>query len=86
MSLITSLGYPNILMSNPRLKPSSITITTSAITRAWTTSHRLTSTSDAIRPFYNNEKGSNERHSKRDACITDSTPHNETNQMSRTLS
>ena len=37
-------------------------------------------------PFYNNEKGSNERHSKRDACITDSTPHNETNQMSQTLS
>jgi hypothetical protein len=31
-------------------------------------------------------KGSNERHSKRDACITDSTPHNQTNQMSRTLS
>jgi hypothetical protein len=26
------------------------------------------------------------RHSKRDACIADSTPHNQTNQMSRTLS
>jgi hypothetical protein len=31
-------------------------------------------------------KGSNERHSKRDACITDSKPHNKTNQISRTLS
>ena len=29
--------------------------------------------------------GSNERHSKRDACITASTPHNQTNQMSQTL-
>jgi hypothetical protein len=38
------------------------------------------------KPFYNNAKGSNGRHSKRDACITASTPHNQTKQMSRTLS
>jgi transposase InsO family protein len=50
------------------------------------TSHRLTSTSDGTKTFYNNEKGSNGRHSKRGACITDSTPHNQTNQMSQTLS
>ena len=31
-------------------------------------------------------KGLNERHSKRDACITDNTPHNQTNQMSQALS
>ena len=31
-------------------------------------------------------KGSNERHSKRDACITANTPHNQTTQMSQTLS
>jgi len=31
-------------------------------------------------------KGSNERHSKRAACITGNAPHNQTNQMSQTLS
>ena len=31
-------------------------------------------------------KGSNERRFKRDACITDNAPHNEINQISRTLS
>jgi hypothetical protein len=30
--------------------------------------------------------GSNERRSKHDACITGNAPHNETNQMSKTLS
>ena len=41
---------------------------------------------EALEPFYSNGKGSNERHSKRDACITDNAPHNQTNQMSQTLS
>ncbi|GAA6190045.1 hypothetical protein NBRC116596_31080 [Litorivita sp. NS0012-18] len=31
-------------------------------------------------------KRSNERHSKRDACITGNAPQNQTNQMSKTLS
>ena len=30
--------------------------------------------------------GSNERRSKRDACITDNAPHNQTNKMSKTIS
>ncbi|MEP0963759.1 MAG: hypothetical protein ABJQ70_06185, partial [Roseobacter sp.] len=30
-------------------------------------------------------KGSNERHSKRDACITGNAPHKQTKQMSQTL-
>tara|TARA_B110000503_G_scaffold138053_1_gene223424 strand:+ start:533 stop:814 length:282 start_codon:yes stop_codon:yes gene_type:complete len=33
-----------------------------------------------------NAKGSSEKHSKRDACITARKPHNQTNQMSQTLS
>ena len=77
-------SYP--VISKPRSKPSSITTIISATTRASTTSHRPTSTSDATKSFYSNVKGSNERHSKRDACITASTPHNQTNQMSQNLS
>ena len=40
------------------------------------------STSDATKPFYSNVKGSNERRSKRDACITENSRHNAINQMS----
>ncbi|PYG25028.1 hypothetical protein C8N36_1391 [Pelagimonas varians] len=69
-----------------RLKPSSITTITGATTRASTTSHPPASTSAVTKPFYNNAKGSNEGHSKRGACITASTPHNQTNKMSQTLS
>ncbi|EEE37212.1 hypothetical protein RKLH11_1048 [Rhodobacteraceae bacterium KLH11] len=38
------------------------------------------------KPFWNNEKGSNRRRSKRDACITANAQHNQTDQMSQTLS
>jgi hypothetical protein len=31
------------------------------------------------KPFYNKEKGPNERRSKRGACITGNAPHNQTN-------
>ncbi|CUH70198.1 hypothetical protein TL5118_04173 [Thalassovita autumnalis] len=51
-----------------------------------TTSRQPMSISAVTKPFWNNEKGSNRKRSKRDACITASAPHNQTNQMSRTLS
>lgn len=55
-------------------------------TRASTTSHPPTSTSDEITAFYCSGKGPNERHSKRGACLTGNAPHNEANKTSRTLS
>ena len=48
--------------------------------------HPPTSTSDETKPFYSNAKGSNGRHSKCGACITDNALPNEANQMGQTLS
>ena len=69
-----------------RSTPLSITTTTGATTRACRISRRPTSTSDAATPSCNREKGSNERPSKPGACFTANPPHNQTNQMSQTLS
>ena len=43
--------------------------TTNDTTRASTKSHPLTPFSVGIKPFYSNEKGSNEKRSKRVACM-----------------
>ncbi len=75
-----------LTISRSRLTPSSITTITGATTKAYKTSRPLMSTSDADRPFKNNENGSNRRQSKRDACFTASPPHNHNNQMSQILS
>jgi len=48
--------------------------------------HPLTSASGADTPFLNNERGSNERPSKRDACFTANPPHHQSNQMRKILS
>ena len=46
-----------------------LVLTTRDTTRTSTRSHTLITTSIGIKPFYSNEKRSNERHSKRAACM-----------------
>ena len=43
----------------------------------------FTTAKSLAKPFQNRGKGSNERRSKREACITDNAPHNQNNQMSQ---
>jgi hypothetical protein len=60
------------------------TTTTVDTTRAW---RRLTSTSDAVRPFSNGGKRSNEKLSNKDAaCISRQSQPEPSNQMSQILS
>jgi hypothetical protein len=42
-----------------------------------------TSTSDETKPFFSNGKGLNATHLKRDACITDNTPQDQTNKINQ---
>src|SRR6266545_4922332 len=66
------------------IESSSSTTTTVDTTRAW---RRLTSTSDAVRPFSNGGKRSNEKPSNKDAaCISRQSQPEPSNQMSQILS
>lgn len=75
-----------LAISADRPAPLSSISTIDATTRACRTSRRPTSTSGAARPSCNNEKESNGRPSKPGACFTANPPHDQTNQMSQTLS
>src|SRR4029450_12678023 len=72
-------------ISKPGSASSSLTTIICDTTRVSPTSPRPTSTSDAARPSCLNEKGSNDRPSRTDACFTAARPLNITQQMRQIL-
>ena len=71
--------------SRPRSEPSSPTTIIDVTTRAWATSRRPTSTSDAARQSSGNGKGSNDRLSQTDACCIVYKPRSIINQTGQSL-
>jgi len=72
-------------ISKPRSPPSSTTTTITAITRVSTISPRPTSILDVGQPFWQHEKGSNDRPSPTAACSTSCRPPEITKLMSQSL-
>ena len=82
--LLENYYLPGDLEAQDRQTSSPTTITCDT-TRASPISPRPTSTSDAAKPSCLNEKGSNDRPSRTDACIIAARPHNINQQMRQIL-